>query len=757
VKKAGILIFIFLISLSVNSQKTQLPITYHASEIKNVLFIEFSEPNMERLRYQDSIDNAAKNKPWRFGYKYDVDLNPENTGQWQGVGEGFLWTCGITGKNARSFNFILDRFSLPEGAVFWLSTGSDSIAAGPYSKLHNNSDGMLGTGLVLGDSCILNLWVPSAEVRFELNIAEVVYGYRLPDRFNSRDNQNRVLEQSGDCHYDVLCPDATGWENQIRSVAMILSGGNGFCTGALVNNTAQDGTPYLLTANHCVTGSPSTMVFRFNWNSPVAVCGAVGTSADNGPPYDEVYGATLRASSGTSDFALLELNQVPPLSYQVYYSGWDMTDNLVSQVAAIHHPSGDVKKISFDDDALTKTSWSGAQCWMVSQWEKGVTESGSSGSPLFNSSGQIIGQLFGGAADCSGTTGNGQPDYFGRFGISWNNGSVASARLLDWLDPLSSGMNSLSGYDPAASVVSLDAALENILIEDVICNDSIAAEVTIRNQGTDTIYSFVIDYYTDISSINVFNWTGVLPPMYTVIVSLPEFFTSANQTRFFASVYSPNGGTDLNSVNDTMSRTIKIVPDGYTISLNLQTDCYGGENTWTLKDDFGVLWYSGGPYPGSSGVNISEEYCLSAGKCYQFKLMDSFGDGMNSTAWGCSVVGDYVILDENQNILAEMIANDALFGSVETNDFCLNPNGVGERVQDLGLRIYPNPATGEVFLEGAQHSFYTLYNSQGKKLKFGAIAGNKISIDISDCSSGIYILEVMSNSHHMCRKKLIIK
>lgn len=725
--------------------------------IKNIPFIEFTEPDIEGLRIQDAMNDLDKKKPWRYGYKYAVAINPETTGKWQRTNNGFLWTCGITGNNALSLNFILDRFSLPEGAVFWLSTASDSIAAGPYSGLHNNNERMLGTGLVLGDSCILNLWVPSAMAHFELNVAEVVYGYRLPERFNQDMNPIRVLEQSGDCHYDVLCPDAAGWVNQIRSVAMILSGGNGFCTGALVNNTSQDGTPYLLTANHCVTGSPATMVFRFNWNSSVAVCGTTGTSLDNGPPYDEINGAILRSSSGNSDFALLELNQIPPLSYQVYYSGWDNTDNLVSQVVAIHHPSGDVKKISFDDDAVTKTTWSGAQCWMVNQWEKGVTESGSSGSPLFNSSGQIIGQLFGGAADCSGTTGNGQPDYFGRFGISWNNGSVASARLLDWLDPFSSGMSSLSGYDPTASVVSLDAALESILIEDVICNDSIAAEVTIRNQGTDTIYSFTIGYYTDILNINVFNWSGVLPPLNTVNVPLPEFYTSAVQNRFFVSVLAPNGGTDLNLANDTLSRAIKIVPDGYTISLNLQTDCYGGENTWTLNDDFGVLWYSGGPYPGSSGVTISEEYCLSAGKCYQFKLMDSFGDGMNSTAWGCTVIGNYLILDENQSIIVEMIANDALFGSVETNDFCINLNGVDEQLQSFEFKIYPNPANGKVFIEGAENGFYTLYNSQGKKLKSEASGGNKVSIDISDCSSGIYILEVISNSQQSYRKKLIIK
>ena len=55
-------------------------------------------------------------------------------------------------------------------------------------------------------------------------------------------------------------------------------------------------------------------------------------------------------------------------------------------------------------------------------WEDGVTEPGSSGSPSFDQNHRIIGQLYGGAAACSGSVNNGAYDYYGRMDVSWGVG-----------------------------------------------------------------------------------------------------------------------------------------------------------------------------------------------------------------------------------------------------------------------------------------------------------------------------------------------
>ena len=124
---------------------------------------------------------------------------------------------------------------------------------------------------------------------------------------------DKGLGQSGSCNVNVNCPEAAGWEDQRRSVASIVVNGNDHCTGALINNTGNDATPYFLTANHCLIQNVSNWVFWFNWESPT--CNPTQNSS-----YDGVSGSTLLASCSSSDFALLELSQEVPLEYNPYYA-----------------------------------------------------------------------------------------------------------------------------------------------------------------------------------------------------------------------------------------------------------------------------------------------------------------------------------------------------------------------------------------------------------------------------------------------------
>ena len=198
------------------------------------------------------------------------------------------------------------------------------------------------------------------------------------------------------------------------------------CTGALVNNTAQDLEPYFLTANHCLGGNNS-WIFMFNYESP-------SCTNQNGPTNMTVSGSTLLANSSSSDFALLRLNENPPENYNVHYAGWDISGNTPNTPVGIHHPSGDIKKISFDYNNASNAG----NYWDVNQWEDGTTEPGSSGSPLFDGNSQrIIGQLYGGTASCTSIT----YDTYGKTSVSWNLG------MSQYLDPFNTGQNYVDGID----------------------------------------------------------------------------------------------------------------------------------------------------------------------------------------------------------------------------------------------------------------------------------------------------------------------
>jgi len=266
--------------------------------------------------------------------------------------------------------------------------------------------------------------------------------------------QLKALNDSGNCNHDVDCPIGNDFEARkdvLKKSVAFLNMGNGFiCSGALANNTAQDKTPYFLSANHCffdnnnVASNPALYSMRFNWISPNPVCGSA-TNSTNSTTNFTMNGSTLRARIVNADYMLVELNNDIPDAWDVVYAGWDKTDTDPTFNVGIHHPSGDIMKVSRDDTGAMKATTGGSDptlLWLIgggafgtgNGWEIGVTEGGSSGSPLFNQNGHMIGELFAGEAACAGTVDNNDYDIYGRFAVAWD-GTSSSVRLRDWLDP----------------------------------------------------------------------------------------------------------------------------------------------------------------------------------------------------------------------------------------------------------------------------------------------------------------------------------
>jgi hypothetical protein len=144
---------------------------------------------------------------------------------------------------------------------------------------------------------------------------------------------------------------------------------------------------------------------------------------------------------------LLEMDSPVAASVNAFWSGWDRSGANASSAVAIHHPQGDEKRISFENQATTITSYLGTAVpgngthIRITDWDLGTTEGGSSGSPLFNQNGRIIGQLHGGYALC----GNNSSDWYGRLFASWTGGGTAATRLSNWLDPGNTGVVTLNG------------------------------------------------------------------------------------------------------------------------------------------------------------------------------------------------------------------------------------------------------------------------------------------------------------------------
>jgi hypothetical protein len=380
--------------------------------------------------------------PLRVGRPQAAGLTPATSGTWEASPDGGrVWRVAVRSPGALWLVLTFDRFELPAGASLRVLDASGLPQLHPFTAADRLPQGGLGLPPLSGEELQLELYWPAPLDGVEplLRLGSVLHGYRP---IAGVGETPAAVAASAVCNSDVVCPLGAAFDDQRRGVVKILTGGGFFCSGALVNDTSLDCTPYVLTAEHCYdppgTGTGISQ-FIFNYDTPSCGGGAAPTN-------QTITGAQLVASSDTSDFRLMKLNQSPvALGYDVYFNGWSRSASAPTSGATIHHPEGDVKKIARDNGPLvsdTGTGGFGPAFWRVNQWDQGTTESGSSGAPLYDQNRRIVGQLRGGSAvPCT------VPGFsaFGKLSVSWAGDGTSTSRLSDWLDPSSTGAVILNG------------------------------------------------------------------------------------------------------------------------------------------------------------------------------------------------------------------------------------------------------------------------------------------------------------------------
>jgi lysyl endopeptidase len=286
----------------------------------------------------------AAGLPARLAMPFVVDATPATHGSWEQLDATWsLWRLVVVAPDAYHVNLAFRSFDLPDTARVMFYASDYSHVLRPFDAGDELPGGELWTPVVMTASIVVELYVPTAQRgAVTLRLAQVNSGYR----FFGSGHDALPIDGSGTCNLDVACPAASAWAEEIPAVAMILIGGTNQCSGAMLNNTAQDGRAYFLTANHCVAtaGSAASVVFYWNYDEPT--CGGAGA-----PTSMFTLGATLRSTWLSTDFTLLECSSVPTPAWGVTYLGWSRTNTASTNATGIHHPSGDAKKISFENQA----------------------------------------------------------------------------------------------------------------------------------------------------------------------------------------------------------------------------------------------------------------------------------------------------------------------------------------------------------------------------------------------------------------------
>lgn len=446
--------------LTANAQDSQggTPLSFKfVGNLADADVVSVQPPDLAMLVSEDN-DRVSKSEPLRIGVTLPIDFNLDNAGTWTDIPDmdASLWRLTVRCKNAKAIGFGYSMFFLPEGATLFLYNKEKSRVLGAYSAENNTEDYFFSNEKIQGDEITLELFVPNdKKSAVILHLTDLNYFYRVGEISNEK--------SSGTCEVNVICsPEGNNWQDEKKGVCLIdiKNGSNWFnCTGSLVNNTSQNCTPYVLLADHChyygssysTTADYNSWVFNFHYESSTCT----GTTASG--TFTKT-GCTLKAhdtygsNNSGSDFCLVQINSA--ITQDVYYNGWDRNNTASASGVCIHHPSADIMKISTYTTALTSYNAGGTGTHWLAYWAAttnghGVTEQGSSGSPIFNNTGKIVGTLTGGQSFCTATN---QPDYFGKIYYHWDqNGSTAAKRLKDWLDPTNTGVTSLAGVATCSS------------------------------------------------------------------------------------------------------------------------------------------------------------------------------------------------------------------------------------------------------------------------------------------------------------------
>ncbi len=415
-----------------------------------------------------------------YGKTVPITIDIKRDGKIIPVSGGKLYIVTLKSENAKGMQFHFSKYRLPKVASLFIYNENYNAVLGAFTHINNHPDGKFATQAISGKTITIEYFEANKnEFDGELELFRVMHVFR--DGYIHDPTNAKTEGQSQPCETDASCDTYSLANLRNRGVCRISTvrgdGYGSYCSGALLNN-GLNGTrkPYVLTAYHCYQPGYTegtkmdelfSWTFEFSYQKP---CNSTST------PTSESYVRCVIAAGSTDyvhfgqsssyggDYVLLDLQAVKLESYiNVVYLGWDLATSPHPTTVGIHHPNGDYKKISKDFDppvqvavdhsgnSITENPTASYNAWKVT-WNEGITEGGSSGSPLLDQM-KVIGILSGGTSYClPGQPQINGPDYYMQMAYMWrfNDSDVSNYNLSE---RLYDGASSLPHYVPPSPTV----------------------------------------------------------------------------------------------------------------------------------------------------------------------------------------------------------------------------------------------------------------------------------------------------------------
>lgn len=690
----------------------------------------------EELRI-DSLNESDLRSGFRFAYKFMTSYTPDNSGVTFTLPDGTrVWRLGIYSPGAFSLNVLFSEFELPEGAQLFLYNEDQSQVLGAFNHLNNSELNLLPVAPVQGDRLIVEYQEPiGVPFRGRLTLGEVNHAYRNLRTMEPGDNISSISYIPPlACFQDSL----VNYEPWGRSVVLLIIDGSIGCTASLINNTGNDGKPYLLTASHCLNNQfrmknpdyekiAGRIVCFYNYDSPF--CKPILRGSEE----MSTASAKFRAVDEFGDMALLELLEIPPVYYQPYYAGWNVKEEGASPYVCIQHPQYSVKRISLTKDPLLLKRMPDPNMifyndahWFVTRWNTGYTAGGSSGSPLFNAKGEIIGALSGGESTYS----NPKNDYFFRLSKTWDANNNPNRQLKYWLNPEDDNQRTCAGLDPYAASPAF--RLSNVRssgnqqkAECTLYPGSSKAPLFGNNPANINEYA---EAYQAMQEATLFG---------TYIVT-PSAGQNYKNMEVEVTVYSG----DLKPYTLIYKETFHPTYESYlsneefidlTKPLNRAQETYVKFSTpVTVKGTF----YVGYKIKSMPDNTFFAAYNLPRGKTAKNTTwVFSQGNWIQATAYNAAGFSTSLFIDPVIR-----------YGAHVGNERIDIPNSI---------QVFQGSTRGIVYVslpEGEGHASYTLISPEGKIVRSGGIQGDRATFNFSELPRGLYFMRINADNIYYTQK-----
>ena len=774
----------------------------HTSKLelsKEVPTLALQTPDLGALAAEDILRDK-QGVLYRIGVALPAHLTTQNAGHWTTNADGSrTWQMVVSAPGAEALSYLFEKFVLHGGSTLRIQNLGGQDVHPVLTSADVEAHQMQNAALCGGSKHVLTLTEPAYTTPSEIYIDRVMYNYRS----TGYDVEEKINE-SDPCEVNVNCsPVGDTWQEEKRGVARIyVVEGNqaGWCSGSLINNTAQDCKPYFLTALHCgvnaTTANMNQWKFYFRYEAPTCInptsvgtlasylingCLRIADSADGG------------GNSG-SDFLLVKLgnannentviNNLKSANFNAYWNGWNANTNPTTGGVSIHHPAGDIKKISTFSGNTVSTQWGNATgshwrvVWTANTNGHGVTEGGSSGSPLFDNTGNIIGTLTGGSSYCTALS---APDQYGKMSFHWtNNGMPAIEQLKPWLDPANLNVLVFGGSADPCTPTTPVAPTANFTASATSITPATTVNFTDLSTGIPTSWAWSVSPATGWSYTGGSNASTQNPQItfnnvgqYTVSLTATNAQGSDVETKNnYIVVAQVTGPCTASAVCDeyiaavsfnTINNTSACGNNGYTDFTSTSTSLAQGTAytltiTPAIVNNTQAAAYTNDEI--AAWIDFNNDFDFNdAGEQVAYVLVATgWVNTFNVTIPLASYTGSVRmrVRISYQPDGAITPCGPASYG--ETEDYTINiTSGAGLNDNPLGLvQMYPNPAQDLVYIDFknlGENGLIEILDVNGKILsQTTGLAGQINTVGIAQLANGLYHVRMSANGQQFTQR-----